>query len=82
MKNIIDDGTTNEEWKRYWADLASHTEYIQILRIGFEKALRVIKTRVTEEDFKRIESALNSELSMAESCDAPNKPGYYRANND
>jgi len=26
--------------------------------------------------------ALNAELSMRESMDAPNPPGYYRANND
>jgi len=64
-------GTTAEQWARYYEDLAKHEE-------------RVARTRPNTADYSTKEAfrAAEQEWEMMRSCDAPNKPGYYRANND
>lgn len=64
-------GTTQEQWDRYAEELKKHKEYydsIKPKREDFE----------TQDQF----NSTLSEWQMNESCFAPNKPGYYRANND
>lgn len=64
-------GTTREQWERYEEDLKRHEK-------------RVHDTRPNTADYSTFESyrAATQEWEMMRSCDAPNKPGYYRANND
>lgn len=64
-------GTTKEQWNQYEKELAAHEEHYA-------------KTEPDPEDFPT-EQAYTSALSqwrMDRSCFEPNKPGYYRANND
>lgn len=64
-------GTTKEQWDKYYADLKAHDEYCE----------RVKPQAELFSSEKAYENAL-SEWRMMRSCDAPNEPGYYRANND
>lgn len=75
-------GTTAAQWDQYTIDMARHKENMRLKKIHFEQALFVIEKIVSHEQLLKIQSNLASELSMSDSCDAPNKPGYYRANND
>jgi len=71
IDHILTKGTTIEQWERYYEDLKRHEE-------------RCKREKPTEHDYD-LESDFNSAFSewqMMCSCDAPNKPGYYRANND
>lgn len=63
--------TTTAEWQKYYADLKEHEDYMQSIKPQPE----------TFEAPDLYRMAL-SEWQMAGFCDAPNKPGYYRANND
>jgi len=70
MKGKMED-TSLPEWQAYYADLKAHRERMQATkpkREDFE----------SEADFYKAQSRWD----MAYHCDAPNKPGYYRANND
>jgi hypothetical protein len=64
-------GTTQEQWDRYYEDLKCHEK-------------RVIDTTPNGRNYNTIAEFRKaiSEWEMMRSCDAPNKPGYYRANND
>lgn len=74
-------GTTKEQWDRYYSDLKSHEDYCESIKPKKED-YGYIKNMPPDPDGERkYESAL-SEWHMKLSCDAPNKPGYYRANND
>lgn len=64
-------GTTKEQWTKYYADLKKHEDYMEA-------------KRPKEADFADIalyRKAIDA-WHMELFCDAPNKPGYYRANND
>lgn len=75
-------GTTKEQWERYYDDLKAHenrcdkekpknTDYGYDSMFGFR----------AEADRTAYNKA-HANWEMMCSCDAPNKPGYYRANND
>ena len=87
---ILTKGTTIEQWDRYYADLKAHEE-----RCEREKPTPIppyfthyIPTpnwpehAETRQNAERIYNQALSQWEMMCSCDAPNKPGYYRANND
>ncbi len=63
------DKATKEEWDSYEADLLRLEIYMETIRpyVGDFKDL---------DEYRRAKS----KWDMANSCDAPNKPGYY--NND
>ncbi len=69
--------------EQYQKGKESHDAFIR----GYKAAIRDAE-RIAEnynEIFgirQHIINSLKSECSMCESMDAPNKPGYYRANND
>lgn len=72
---VLTKGTTVEQWERYYEDLKRHEDICK-------------REKPHPEDFNDLNggeaaytSAHNKWLMMW-SCDAPNKPGYYRANND
>lgn len=74
-------GTTQAQWDQYEIDKAKHEE-----RVKREKPLEPEATLYLS--FEEYQEAMTdyrkkySEWQMMSSCDAPNKPGYYRANND
>lgn len=89
-KETYPKGTTKEQWDRYYEDLKRHEE-----RVEREKPMEVpvyfTHYRPTPKFPSHAETAMEAiriyKIAMAEwemmrSCDAPNKPGYYRANND
>lgn len=76
------EGTTQEQWDQYTIELAAHKQNMAVKKIHFEQAVYVIKNLVSSETLTAIQSRLENELSWSNSCDAPNRPGYYRANND
>lgn len=64
-------GTTEEQWQRYHVDMVAHEKHYlskQPQRHDYS----------SEENFN---TALSS-WRMDYSCFEPNRPGYYRANND
>ena len=68
--------------EQYQKDKESHDAFIR----GYKAAIRDAERHSTSlngfDMIGRLIKYLNSECSMRDSCDAPNKPGYYRANND
>lgn len=84
------EGTTKEQWERYYEDLKHHEEYMARtkpipppLYFSLYKPTPNYPTHAeTQMEAIRIYNVAMSEWKMAYSCDAPNKPGYFRANND
>lgn len=74
IPNKLPEGTTKEQWEQYEIELQAHEEYCR-------KCKPVIPDHNTAENMKAYDRKL-SQWQMMCSCDAPNKPGYYRANND
>lgn len=65
-------GTTLDQWERYASDMELHEA-------------RVKREKPNESQFNGDGMAFKkaySQWQMMSSCDEPNKPGYYRANND
>lgn len=65
------DGTTPQQWADYYAAVENHKA-----RMAAKKPNR--KEYSSHVEFDRA----MSRWDMERSCDAPNPPGYYRANND
>ena len=64
----------NDDWKQYYEQMDKHVAYMESIRPKQSNYQAIGCTP----SFKQ---AMN-DWDMAWSCDAPNKPGYYRANND
>lgn len=87
-------GTTREQWYRYYTDLKAHEERVArekpIEPDHMEYKEQKFKGEWTFkpgalERYSNDWDAYQKKLSaweMMRSCDAPNEPGYYRANND
>lgn len=80
-------GTTQEEWDRYYEDLKRHQERVRHERpspekYGYESSGLENQGGWTIEGGEDAYKKALSEWQMMRSCDAPNKPGYYRASND
>lgn len=75
---VLPEGTTQEQWDQYQLDSKNHTAFIQGRREFMERIL----VSVAEIGIDQTQRKFNSELNRAWSMDAPNSPGYYRANND
>jgi hypothetical protein len=77
-------GTTQEQWERYEAELAAHNQYIDRYRFFLNRICNHLEWKEKGKSWTpdEIRKLMTSEIDMSESCDAPNKPGYYRANND
>lgn len=84
------EGTTKEQWDTYYAAKKSHDEYVervkptppQLYFTHYRPTPNYPAHAETALEAARIYKAAMSEWDMMSSCDAPNKPGYYRANND
>jgi hypothetical protein len=62
----------------------SHEDYIKVRRFELDRMLELMeffnpKSLWTVETIRQF---MTSQIDQSESMDAPNKPGYYRANND
>lgn len=74
-ENPYPKGTTTEQLERYGLDLLSHEQ-------------RCENERPRPDEFNDLNGGEAAYIAayraweMVRSCDAPNKPGYYRANND
>jgi hypothetical protein len=64
-------GTTREQWERYEAEKIAHDARYESLKPHRELYF-------SDEEYRRD----FSQWSMDEAMSDPNKPGYYRANND
>lgn len=71
-------GTTKEQWDQYFMDARNHSARVKYLREFMISILAHAQEKGIESAYKKF----NHELDMKLSMDAPNKPGYYRANND
>lgn len=72
------EGTTQEQWDRYEMDQRNHEAWIKSRREFLEAVLSHADQHGSMSAFEHF----NNELDMKLSMDAPNRPGYYRANND
>lgn len=78
---------TQEQLDRYEQDLAAHKKFIENYRFFLDRICthlewqggRLNKTSWTPAEIK---DWIGSEISASSSLDEPNRPGYYRANND
>lgn len=80
-------GTTKEQWDRYYEDLKQHEARVEREKpipppLYFTHYTVGGRTAETSSEAARIYKLAYSEWEMMRSCDEPNKPGYYRANND
>lgn len=86
MKGVMED-TSLPEWQKYYADLERHEQFIKNYKFFLDRIVthlnwlgeRRKRNEWTPDDIARV---LGSEIDQSWSMDAPNKPGYYRANND
>lgn len=68
----------------YEEEVKQHEERIRIRRFELDRMLQLMEfyhpgIQWSVDDIRRF---MTSQIDQAESMDAPNKPGYYRANND
>lgn len=71
-------GTTKEQWDQYELDLKNFEAFVNGRREFADKCFGLIE----KFDLKKARDIIHNELDQSLSMDAPNKPGYYRANND
>lgn len=77
---ILTKGTTTEQWDRYYIDQKEHEAHCERFKPQKEDMEFVDSTTgaFRQDKFDSAMSEWHRKLHM----DAPNKPGYYRANND
>lgn len=78
---ILPKGTTQEQWDRYQEDLKNHEEICERKKPKKSDFGFIGNMPPDYEGLKAYENAY-SNWHMMYCCDAPNEPGYYRANND
>lgn len=76
--DIMGRQTTPEQWERYEMELKNFKARIK----GMRELLNLILNYADEYGIENARRHFNSEFDMAESCDAPTKPGQQFANND
>lgn len=76
--DIMGRQTTKEQWQAYELELANFKAQIQRKREFLRDVLNYREVHGCENTLKHFDA----ELDMAESCDAPKKPGSQFSNND
>jgi hypothetical protein len=78
------DGTTDEQWERYEAEVKAHEKFIERYRFYLERIVNHLELNYPRCTWTpaKIKEFMTAEIDKSSSMDAPNKPGYYRANND
>ncbi|MBZ0246334.1 MAG: hypothetical protein K8H85_10330 [Cyclobacteriaceae bacterium] len=84
MKDSYPKGTTKEQWDQYSKDLNKHEQFIKDYKFFTDRICRHLnfidhKKQWTIEEIRK---TMIDEIDKSHSMDAPNKPGYFRANND
>jgi len=76
---ILPKGTTQEQWDRYERESKEHIIYCR----GVMKAINILQW-LLEQDIpvNNLLYRMKSEHDKILFMDAPDEPGYYRANND
>ena len=77
-------GTTKEQWERYNLELVQHEQFITNYKLYLDRIFRHLQFVDPNKSWSlgEIRKTMLSEIDKCQSMDAPNKPGYYRANND
>jgi hypothetical protein len=81
IPEIIPKGTTIEQWDRYAQDMERHEAHYRATEPKKEAYGFTDKMWPDESSERAFQNAYN-EWHMNWSCFEPNRPGYYRANND
>lgn len=71
-------GTTKEQWDKYELDLQNHNAH-QNFKESFAKDIFML---IDAHGIDKAKEKIREAINQARYMDAPNKPGYYRANND
>jgi hypothetical protein len=71
-------GTTKEQWDQYELDLHNHTNWCDSRMQFAETVIKMVQIHGYEKAYELVKRIIDETRSM----NAPNKPGYYRANND
>ena len=81
---IYPNGTTEEQWEKYYEEVARHNEFISRYRFFLDRIVKHLEWRSPSNTWTtdQITKVIKDEIDRADSMDAPNKPGYSRANND
>jgi len=74
-------GTTLEQWQAYEKSQAEHESYYKSIEPK-KSDYGYINNMPPDAEGERAYESAYSEWHMQLHCSAPNKPGYYRANND
>lgn len=74
----LPEGTTKEQWERYELDLQNHIAFHD----GRQSFANDIFLLIENHGIDKAKDKIRNAIDMARSMDRPNKPGYYRANND
>lgn len=77
-KDLNGKETTKEQWQQYELDLKNHENWCDSRLEFSETVIKFVQLYGPEEAYERIKRSIDEIRSM----DSPNKPGYYRANND
>jgi len=79
---------TEIAWSQYHESLKEHDHFIKNYKFFLERIcnhLKFVNNGDTSDhswSVDEIRSTITSEIHKCQSMDAPNEPGYYRANND
>jgi hypothetical protein len=84
MTTTYPEGTTKEQWDRYEAELKDHKEFIANYKFFLVRIIKHLEWIQPNQTWttKEINHVISNEIDRSSSMDQPNKPGYYRANND
>jgi len=75
---ILPHGTTKEQWDKYQLDLKNHNAWCD----SRESFARDVIWMVQNHGAEKTKEMIKSQIYDIRFLDAPNAPGYYRANND
>ena len=77
-KDLMGRQTTQEQWDQYQLDLKNHNNWCDSRQEFAERIIKLVQEIGPEKAFEKI----SREIYEIRFMDAPNEPGYYRANND
>ena len=77
-------GTTQKQWDDYSEELHSHEQFISNYKFFLDRIVKHLEFVHSGAywNTEEIKATITREISRSHSMDAPNEPGYYRANND
>jgi len=80
----IPTGTTPEQWLDYEVKKKAHELFIHNYKFFLNRIVRHLEFVQPGKQWtlEEMQHTIMNEIKMSDSIDAPNKPGYYRANND